>query len=736
MGGDRVIAAISIYPPEGPILVYPANANRLVPDTKHADLLADSGPRIHSDIERAIKSGKPTLSDPYRLRSGSIGMAARRAISRNGAFWGMAEVILDLEPLVEDSGYGPGTSDLSVALADSSGNMFRGEPAVRDSDPIRYTVPLPERSWTLYGTPKGGWNSRLMPRVALVWLSGILLSLLLAIMARSLALKFSAITKRVSDQETRLAESRRWIELAVSASGIGFFEYDVGTRATLRSPEYEQQLGYGVGEMPPGSSYWAANIHPDDREVTLRIEADCVEGRKNEFETEYRLRHRDDSWRWILARGKVVRDDKGEPLRILGCHIDISWIKTAEESLQRSEDRYRTIIKNLPLGIVHIMDRDFRYVFDSGEQMDRLGLSEATLVGKSIYDILDPATAEFVAGQYRRVLAGESVRYEGSFRGESFLVQAAPLRASNGLVEQILALSINITERKVAEERLVAAHEEQRRLLKEADRSRMALLSLVEDKNEAEAEIKKLNAGLEEHVRDRTAKLRIANKELEAFSYSVSHDLRTPLRAMNGFATALLDEYGRNLDEKATHYLERIQESSIKMGQLINDLLGLAQISRSEFSRVNVDLSAIATRVACGLKDAEPGRNVAFVIAPGLKVLGDARLLEILMENLLGNAWKYSGKRAESRIQVGSEELGGQTVFFVKDNGVGFDMTYVDKLFMPFQRLHRVDEFPGTGIGLVTVHRIVARHGGRIWPEAEIDSGATFYFTLDGAGGT
>jgi PAS domain S-box-containing protein len=734
-GDDRAIKAISLYPPAGTVLVYPMETNTAMLGRKLADLVDYSRAQDRAEIDRMISNARPTFSAPYRLPSGSAGVLTRKAISRGGRFWGIAEVILDIGQLLEDSGFGPVSADLVVALADSSGTVFEGDRRALDSDPVRFEIPLPEGSWSLCALPSGGWTSRILLRFVILELLGILLAFLLAMTARMMARKYNSITERISDQEQVLAENRKWLELAVSASSIGFFEYDIRSRSVLRSPEYESQLGYGKGEMPLENSFWEESLHPEDREAALRTETDCIEGRTKGYEMEYRLRHRDGSWRWILGRGKVIADSAGEPLRLFGCHIDISRIKEAEEGLKKSEERYRAIMKNLPLGMIHIMDRDFRYVFDSGEEMDRLGLTEEMLVGKSIYEILDPPTAATVASQYRKVLAGESVRYEGNYKGENFLVQAVPLKDSSGNVEQILALSVNVTERKVTETKLREAHDELRLLLAEAERSRLALLSLVEDRKAAESEIRKLNEELEERVRDRTARLQEANRELEAFAYSVSHDLRSPLRSMNGFASALMAEYGQALDEKAMHYLERIKDASLRMGDLINDLLALAQISRYELGRETVDLSAVATRIACGLEDSEPGRNAVFEIEPGLEARGDPRLLEILMANLIGNAWKYSGKRESSLIHVGREEREGRTAFFVKDNGVGFDMAYAAQLFLPFHRLHRADEFPGTGIGLATVHRIVTRHGGRIWPDAEIGVGATFRFTLDGSGG-
>jgi PAS domain S-box-containing protein len=222
------------------------------------------------------------------------------------------------------------------------------------------------------------------------------------------------------------------------------------------------------------------------------------------------------------------------------------------------------------------------------------------------------------------------------------------------------------------------------------------------------------------------------NKELEAFSYSVSHDLRAPLRAIDGFSQVLLEDYAQKLDEQGRAHLGRIRKASQRMAQLIDDLLALSRINRTELRHAPVDLSAIAREVAAELGEREPARGIAWEIAPGLVAHGDPHLLRIALGNLLENAWKFTRGRPRASIALGARDGGGERVFFVRDDGVGFDMAYASKLFSPFQRLHPQAEFEGTGIGLVTVQRIVHRHGGRIWAESAVGQGATFLFTIGG----
>lgn len=273
-------------------------------------------------------------------------------------------------------------------------------------------------------------------------------------------------------------------------------------------------------------------------------------------------------------------------------------------------------------------------------------------------------------------------------------------------------------------------------------------MALAIEQAQLHAQIQRYASELEQRVRDRTAQLQAANKELEAFAYAVSHDLRAPLRVLDGFSAALLAGYTDKLDEQGRHYLDRIQVAAQRMGQLINDLLNLSRITRAEFTRQPVDLAALAREIAAELRQRDPGRQAEFVVADRLEANGDARLLRSALQNLMENAWKFTGSQPQARIEVGQiAEAGMQpsnlvalqqpevanpqsSVFFVRDNGVGFDMAYADRLFAPFQRLHSAQTFPGTGIGLVTVQRIITRHGGHVWAEAEVDQGATFYFAI------
>lgn len=280
------------------------------------------------------------------------------------------------------------------------------------------------------------------------------------------------------------------------------------------------------------------------------------------------------------------------------------------------------------------------------------------------------------------------------FNGRVFNVRATPIRNNDGNIEDIVVVYNEITEIKAAEEQL-----------------------------------NRLNAELESRITQRTAQLEMANKSLEAFCYSVSHDLRAPLRHINGFASILVDDYSNCLSTDGQTLLKRISKASRHMGTLIDDLLHFSRVSQSEISPARVNLSQSARRIAAMFQESEPQRKVDFSIAEELFVHGDASLLEIVLQNLIGNAWKYSATTDDARIEFGRTIHDGKDAFFVRDNGVGFDMLYKDKLFRVFERLHG-EQFEGTGIGLATVQRIIERHGGSVWAEGALGKGATIYFNL------
>jgi PAS domain S-box-containing protein len=309
--------------------------------------------------------------------------------------------------------------------------------------------------------------------------------------------------------------------------------------------------------------------------------------------------------------------------------------------------------------------------------------------------------------------------------------EAAPLLVRHGVVS---GMSVIIRGRQQTYG-VLGVHSRQRRAFSADDINFLEavahLLGTAVERLHVQRELARSRDQLEATVAERTRQLASSNRELEAFSYSVSHDLRAPLRVITGYSTLLASHHGQSLTPAALDLLQGVQRSAERLGRLIDDLLDLSRVQRVDLVRDSVDLSAMAEQALANLAAAEPARKVAWTVEPGLRAEGDARLLGMLVDNLVGNAWKFTRHRADARIVVGRQVAGGAPALFVEDNGAGFDMAYAGKLFTPFQRLHRASEFEGTGIGLATVRRIVERHGGQVWAEGRPGEGATFYFTLE-----
>jgi PAS domain S-box-containing protein len=327
--------------------------------------------------------------------------------------------------------------------------------------------------------------------------------------------------------------------------------------------------------------------------------------------------------------------------------------------------------------------------------------SPEQIVGRPVLDLVHP---DF------RAIAAERIRILREDRAAVPLLEEQFLRLDGGVIDV---------------EAVAAPYEHQ------GAPAAQVILRDISQRKRVEAEVLRLNSELEQRVRERTAQLEEANRELEAFSYSVSHDLRAPLRSMDGFSRILLEEYGSQLDATAIHYLEVIRSSATHMGSLIDDLLAFSRLGRQSLKMSRVDMAHLARQALASLEEEQSGRQVEVAIDSLPECRGDRALLLLVWTNLISNALKFTRKRAVARIEIGSQAgAGGETVYFVRDNGAGFDMRYVDKLFGVFQRLHLASEYEGTGVGLAIVKRIVSRHGGCIWAEGRVDEGAAFYFTV------
>lgn len=412
----------------------------------------------------------------------------------------------------------------------------------------------------------------------------------------------------------------------------------------------------------------------------------------------------------VRARDYSQRVDKSSDDEV-GALVDafndmLDQIQQRDEALQKKEAQTRTILKSALHSFI-TMDHEGRVLEFNPAAEQTFGYARDDVVGKEMAPlIIPPSTRE----KHRAGLK----RYLNTGRGSVLGRRVETTAMKSGGEEFPVELGIT-------------------RIDTEGEPVFSAFIADITERKRSEEEIRALAAELEQRVEERTEQLKVANKELESFCYSVSHDLRGPLRAIDGFSEALIEDMPSDLPEQASRYLDRIRAATLRMGQLIDDLLSLSKVSRAGLSYEEIDLSGIATEVVDALRQQEPERNVEVSIWERMSVTGDASLLRVALENLLGNAWKFTRKVDSPRIEVGCMQDGDSSVYFVRDNGAGFDMKYADKLFGAFQRLHHIDEYPGTGIGLATVQRIVHRHGGRVWADAAPGKGAVFFFSLASA---
>jgi PAS domain S-box-containing protein len=572
------------------------------------------------------------------------------------------------------------------------------------------------------------------------------------------------ITGRKQVEET-LHRNEMSLGIARTIGKIGSWSFDARTGRAERSAEICRLFGipqqpvidleasdmeaFNLEAFDPG--IFVKAIHPDDLDLVIGAWGEAMLG------AAYDIEHRiviGGQVRWIRNCAQVERDAEGKIMAGMGMMQDITASKNAQLEIERLSRAYR-LLSRVNEAIVRSRDRNelFAAVCDAALES---GLFRFAWIGMLDENWVIPvahagAEKEYLLSKFNILLddehtgngpTGRAIR-EGAhvvcqdiehdpgmapWRDEAlmrgFRASAAfPIREAG-----VVAGAINV----YAEETQFFTPDIVSLMLELAADISFSLDAFAERecRERAEAQLKQLNLELERRVAERTRQLEIINKELEAFSYSVSHDLRGPLRSIDGFSQILLKTYHEQLDTTGRDYLQRVRRASQRMGHLIDDLLQLAQVARSSLRRVPVDLSEIAEQVADELCRMNPERTVRFTLQPGLTVRADPGLLRIALDNLLGNAWKYTGKKAEAEIEFGRYNTGGEEVFFVRDNGDGFNMDYVHKLFGTFQRLHGADEFEGTGIGLATVQRIIHRHNGRVWAEGKEGQGAAFYFTL------
>lgn len=507
-----------------------------------------------------------------------------------------------------------------------------------------------------------------------------------------------AVAKNLGElvlQSTKLAELEAKLRLTLEATNTGTWNWNLVTNKIDLCQHSRAILG--LDNFDGRYLEFLQAIHPDERE-SIDLEAARAIQNHRDLNLKYHVIRGDRQPVLIQAKGKLQYDSSGQPSRITGILTEITPAELAQSKAveERSPNtipdtlQLEAIADVLPYYLLVVDAKTEKILLINSLLAKSIGISNSEAIGKSCAECFDSEYAERITRHHQQAISSDRVLHTQEkvtlADGIHYLdTTIAPLQNAAGEVYALLYTSSEIPDL----------------------------------------------AATQEVLSQRTIQLEAANRELESFSYSVSHDLQAPLRVINGFSEVLWENYQTSLDDRAQHYLQRIQANSERMSNLIDALLQLSRVTRSQMKSLRINLSAIASDIVEELKLEYPERQVEVQIAPNLETTGDPQLLRIVLSNLLNNAWKYTSMRSQAKIEFGTLAADErQTTYYVKDNGAGFNLEYADKLFTPFQRLHSQAEFPGTGIGLATVQRIIYRHGGKVWAEGECDRGATIYFSL------
>ena len=501
--------------------------------------------------------------------------------------------------------------------------------------------------------------------------------------------------------EDNLRESQRRLELALKGGDMGFWDWDMRTAGAIVSDRWTEMLELDLPNNWISFADFLGIIHPDDREMVNEKATAHLEGKTEFYDAEFRCVTKSGVVKWINSRGQVVeKDPEGKPFRFIGTHLDITERKKTEEERRESEERFRALFKNMTNSVAlweiiedetgRPYDARFLEINPAFEEMT--GFKRREIIGNTISNIFPEFGRDWYNTVGKVARGGQPIRMVQTIKriGKTFITSV--YSPSPG---QCAVIREDITDRIKAEE-----------------------------------EVRNLNKELEQRVVDRTAQLETTNKELESFSYTVSHDLRAPLRAIDGFSRIILEDYYDKLDDEGKRLLNVICKNTQDMGKLIDDLLAFSRTGRQKMKLSCIDMNTLARKTFEDVKASAPERNIVFEVQEPPPVYGDTALMRQALINLISNSVKFTRSRDRALIEFGGRIDSGENVYYLKDNGVGFDMQYVDKIFGVFQRLHKDSEFEGTGVGLAIVQRVIQMHGGRIWAEGKIGEGSIFYFTL------
>ena len=510
-----------------------------------------------------------------------------------------------------------------------------------------------------------------------------------------------AVERKRAEEELKLSRER--LAIALESSSIGTWEYNVLSGTVHYDPRCDIMLGFTPVDFPAPFATWMSLIHEEDRDRVIAKITEHLEGRSEGFAEEYRMQAASAEWHWLSSSGKVIaRDPNGKPLTMIGTRMDITERKRSEEALQESENRYRTVSELAS-------DFIFKIAVDEDGKMENV-----------------PMTVEFrrIAGYDPKALKtpgmwAEVVHPDDRQAVLAFFQSMVKSREPNEMEHRIVTKTgetrwLRFSVRPQSDER---------------DRRVIAIVGVAKDvteRKQAEVRIEELNAKLERHVTEVEA----ANKELEAFARTLSHDLKTGLIGIEGFSRLLKERYSKSLDAKGQECLRMLHKDAQQMMDLVDALLSFFKLGHKGLEYSSVDTGEIAREVYDEMRIAYPERSIRLELKELPPAYGDQVLLREVFSNLLENAIKFSKSQPVTLIEIGGREEPEANIYYVKDNGIGFPPEQADKIFHAFERLHSSDEFQGTGIGLAIVQRIIERHGGKVWAEGKPDEGSVFYFSI------
>lgn len=504
----------------------------------------------------------------------------------------------------------------------------------------------------------------------------------------------------LEEQKRELEEITTKLSLAVTTGKIGVWQWDIETNALEWDDQMLDIFGITREEFTNGYDSYAEAVLPEDLpSIESRLEQAIKN--KERFDADFRINKRDGSIGYLVAKADLVLNAEGKPSKMIGINYDITSIEVAKKEIQEKEQQLRKFVEQAPVAVA-MLDNKMNYLSVSNQWYTEYSLAKENIIGKCHYDVF-PEIRENTAwlNNHKRVLAGEEL----SSKRDKFV-------RDDGKVQYISWKLIPWYNKP--------------------DEVGGMIMYTADITNEIKYQetLENLNEVLEHQVEMRTKELNTANKELEAFSYSISHDLRAPLRSINGFADILEEDYRDKLDEEGKRLVGIIKNSGIQMGRLIDDILSFSRFGRKELQKGNVAIGEVVEEVIQGVTLSNSELDMDFTVKKLPIVKGDLPLLKQVLINLISNAVKYSSKKEQIKIEIDAIEKGEEIVFAIKDNGSGFDMKYHDKLFGVFQRLHSSNEYEGTGVGLAIVQRIINKHGGEVWAESELEKGSIFYFSL------